>query len=97
MKVIIVCLLLAGLTLQGNVLTSNHLLSKIQPIFKQMVQLYQAGYHSDAFSAVMSAKVRLDELHEEMGFKHSTTHPTNLSCNELLSGIVGQSQLTNWH
>lgn len=45
----------------------------------------------------MSAKVRIDQLHEEMGFAHSAAPVTSLNCSELLSGVVGQGQLVNWH
>lgn len=97
MKVFHALLVLVALVSQVSALKSNHILSKIEPMFQQAVRLYHAGDHSDAFSAIMSAKVRLDELHTEMEFTHPPRQPSSLSCNELLTNIIGQSQLLNWH
>jgi len=80
MRIITAALLCAAIALCANTITTNNILSKVELIFKEMVRLYQTGDHSDAFSAVMSAKVRLDELHEAMGFPHSAARATSLSC-----------------
>lgn len=79
-------------------LTVSHgmLLHRVEPIMKQVVELYQKGHETDAFSAMMTVKVQLDMLHNETGMKHTWNQISSRSCREMLGDLVGRLQLSNY-
>lgn len=85
-----------GIVLLFLTVTHGMLLARVDPIMKQVVDLYQKGHETDAFSAMMTVKIQLDMLHNETGFRHTWNPFSTKSCRDMLGDLVGRLQLPNY-